>query len=414
MPDPVTLPTPILKPVKVPDPPSKPAPIKLPRTSTKSLPEAILVSGTAFPRDVGEKMRDIFSHYCDRMAVRLNDKYPGLKITVFNFHEGNQQLYEFSGTTLKKTVVQTWDKFNLKNYRYAIRGGPSAGFGVLSIHKKRPSPEAEYLYLVGLSESTLAADAKVSPVDYESFLYSGTLKEKSLSMGDVYEYINNVGRAWDEGTSDVRIVEMHIFSRGGARFGEPKLINSHHDINDGEKIYNKDGHIDDFDSEETEYFKSAFAYPHGFMVHWGSCNDRELLQLIRNVMRDDLYLEGLKNPGDDIFLYEPLGFYMSLQWVNQHVRDQYLELNYMKNFTERALRKGYTAPPGVDVNLDNERTQTKFGMPLMHVFMGKEFRDPPELDYKDVLKFYKELMGFHFWDTGEYHITIYGRGYMAI
>lgn len=49
MPDPVTLPIPTLQPVKVPDPSSKPV-VKMRRTKSTFMPEAILVSGTAFPQ----------------------------------------------------------------------------------------------------------------------------------------------------------------------------------------------------------------------------------------------------------------------------------------------------------------------------------------------------------------------------
>lgn len=375
--------------------------------------EAVLVSGLAFPRKRGEKIRDVFSNYCATMAARLNTKYPGIKITVFNFYEGAQMLYKFDGAVLKIKVVKSLGKLNVDNYRHIKLDGSTrifvkSGQAVDLQHKNM-------IYLPGISDEFGSADVKEN--FYIAAIQKSKITEKSISIGHVYEYIEKIGSDNTHG-----LVEFHIFSRAN-RMGEPILVNSYpYRARDTEKIaakyIDKDGRFEDFAYSpigyksvirDSDYFFEATGSK-SIIVNWGSTLGINAKSEILYVMNSPHYPEMLKNPtkkllpwgGTSIFSLEDLASY----WWDTHI-----STNYSHELAHAMRGECYGAAPGTDANLDDEHTQGKFGIPLMHIFMGKDFLDPPELDYRIMLQFYKEVLEASFYTVDkEYHKT-YGRGY---
>jgi hypothetical protein len=412
---PIILPVPPIPPIKLqpvtpPEPPKKPITMK--RTPLPKQ-EAVLVSGLAFPRHRGEKIRDVFSNYCATMAERLNTKYPGIKITVFNFYEGAQMLYEFSGAVLKTTVVKSLGKLNVDNYRYVKLDGYRR---VFVTRRADADPEySEVYYLIGISDVFGSADVKEA--DYIKAVNAKKITEKSISIGDVYDYIEKIGRDYSH-----RLVEFHIFSRADTD-GGPKLVGSHWytpktSEKFGAKYIEKDGHGIDFDHFPS--YKDAINDPDDFKnatihdtitVNWGSALGVNAKSEILYVMNSPYYKEMLKDPYKKLLPWG-WGVMFSLDDLSTYWYENHVKPNYSYQLAHSLRGKCYGAAPGTDANLDDEHTQRKHGIPLMHIFMGKDYDDPPTVDYRILLKFYKEVMHADFYTVdAEYHKT-YGRGYI--
>jgi hypothetical protein len=412
---PILLPVPPIPPIKLepvppPEPPKKPIIMK--RTPLPKQ-EAVLVSGLAFPRQRGEKIRDVFSNYCTTMADRLNKKYPGIKITVFNFYEGAQMLYEFDGAVLKTTVVKSLGKLNVDNYRYVKVDGYRR---IFVTRKADADPEYKDVeYVIGISDVFGSADVKDK--DYIKAVNTKKITEKSISIGHVYDYIEKVGRDYTH-----RLVEFHIFSRAD-RYGGPNLVGSHlYSPLISEKMeakyIDKDGRLGDF-TQSTVYkraFKDLSDFKNATMhdtitVNWGSALGINSKSEILYVVNSPYYKEMLKDPYKKLLPWDS-GVNFSLDDLGSYWYDNHIKSNYSYQLAHTLRGKCFGAAPGTDANLDDEHTQGKFGIPLMHIFMGTDFLDPAGMDYRILLKFYKEVIGADFYTIDkEYHKT-YGRGYI--
>jgi hypothetical protein len=412
---PIILPVPPIPPIKL-QPVTPPEPPRPPIVMKRTPPpqkEAVLVSGLAYPRQRGEKIRDVFSNYCATMAARLNKKHPGIKITVFNFYEGAQMLYEFSGTVLKKTVVKSLGRLNVDNYRYVKIDGANRIFVT-----RKAEADAEYkdvIYVTGISDAFGSADVKDR--DYSKAVNAKKVTEKSISIGHVYDYIETIGRDNTRG-----LVEFHIFSRADTE-GSPKLVGSHwYSAKTSEKIeakyIDKDGRGMDFNPlasykpgiNNLSDFKNASS-SNTITVNWGSALGTNAKSDILYVMNSPVYEEMLKDPDKKILPWD-WGVMFSLDDLRTFWNDNHVKTNYSYKLANTLRGKCYGAAPATDANLDDERTQKKFGIPLMHIFMGADFLDPPKVDYRVILKFYDEVMGAKFYvEDKEYHKT-YGRGYI--
>lgn len=348
------------------------------------------------------------------MAERLNAKYPGIKITVFNFYEGTQMLYEFSGAVLKTTVVQSFGKLNVDNYRYVKLDGFNR---IFVTNKADADPEYEdVVYVIGISDVFGSADVKDK--DYIKAVNTKKITEKSISIGHVYDYIEKLGRDYTH-----RLVEFHIFSRAD-RDGSPKVAGSHHySVKTSEKMetkyIDKDGRPGDFTVSSFGYkdmikdpsdFLNAFASD-SITVNWGSALGINAKSEILYVMHSPYYKEMRKHPAKRLLPWD-WGVNFSLDDLSSYWYDNHFKTNYSYQLADAVRGSVYGAAPGTDANLDDEITQRGHGIPLMHIFMGKEYDDPPGVDYRILLKFYKEVMGADFYTIDkEYHKT-YGRGYI--
>jgi hypothetical protein len=412
-----------LKPVPAPQPPKILA--RLSKTTVE--PEAVLVSGLAFPRERGQKIRDVFSTYCEQMARRLNKKYPGIVITVFNFYEGAQQLYEFDAGVLKISTVKSFGKLNPKNYRYINWDDPDPTFEIEKPKNILPDlydNQKELYYIIGISKEFVGA-ASVKSSDYKDAFFDGKIKENSISIKDVYDYIQNLGYL-----KPGNLKELHFFSRADPVFGEPTLVHSLTGMTLltsklSTKYIHKDGEYTDFLSkgsgaqpiDNLKYFEAAFDKD-TTIVFWGSFLDRFIQNGINNTMNLKNYKQMLLEP-EKPFLINGDGDEESLQQVTDYIRVNYLEASYAYILGQAIFRKGtkrniYLAPPGTDATTDDEIKQKKFGDPLMHIFMGEDFEDPPHQDFRGILKFYHEAMGMSFFEPKEKYHKIYGRGYIKI
>jgi hypothetical protein len=419
--EPIILPQVIkLNPVPVPDPPKPPV-----KKKPIIEPEAVLVSGLAFPRDRGEKIRDIFSNYSKRMAVRLNKKYPGIIITVFNFYEGAQQLYEFDGTSMTITHVKTWGKLNVDNYRYMNWKDDTFEVRKPKFDDPLLSPRnKEVYYFIGISD--VFGSSSVKAREYADALFDGKIKEKSISIQNVYQHIEGMGH-YKPGN----LKELHFFSRGAGDDGSPVLVGAYgatYSSGSGKfkfstKYVDKDASPADFfkthsPGNNLADFKAAFDKD-CTIVFWGSFLNRDLQADITSAVNSKGYKQALLTPDEPALLKDRYGYFWSLNDMTRFIRDDFIEPCYAYKFGEAIFRKGtkrniYVAPPGTDATTDDEIKQKKFGDPLMHIFMGEDFEDPPKQDFRGILKFYDEAMGMEFFEPKEKYHKIYGRGYLKI
>ncbi|MBI2331778.1 MAG: hypothetical protein HYU84_06415, partial [Chloroflexi bacterium] len=265
------------------------------------------------------------------------------------------------------------------------------------------------------------------PEDYRDALMAGKLTEKSISIGHVYAYIEGLGR-YKPGN----LKELHFFSRGSSDYGSPVLVRSYFatyfstsgKVKFSSKYVYKDGAPHDLPLPGTfrssaikslADFSAAFAKD-SLTVLWGSFLNRDAFDLIHGVIHSKEYKKMLKDPADKLFDY--LGTPMSLDDITEEIHKTYMENSYAHKLGVVTHRTGgknvHLAPPGTDANTDDEVTQKTYGDPLMHIFMGEDFGDPPGLDFREILKFYGEVIGTYFLSTpGEYHKT-YGRGYIQV
>jgi len=414
--DPIILPAPPqsikLQPVPVPEPPSLPVKKK----PIIDEPEVILISGLTYPRERGQKIRaDVFGRYCQRMAVRLNGKYPGIMINLFNFHDGELQLCEFDGSLLKKmTSVKSYGKLDIRNYRYLDLKDYT-----IKIQKPQfddPSitqREKELYYFPGIADAF--GSLNVSATDYGRAVNKGKIKEKSISIRDVYAYIEGIGQH-----KPGNLKELHFFSRGDSLFATPELT--------GDYLISypvqKDPNTFDFDEDPVSpikdfpNFKAAFA-KESTIVFWGSFLNREAQEMISRTVHSRAYQQALADPEKTTVFTSEYGSEWTLQRVMEFVHDSYIAPSYPHRLGEAIVETGrkqaiFMAPPGTDATTDDEIKQKRCGDSLMHIFMGKDFEDPPQQDFREILKFYDEAMGMKFLEPKEKYHKVYGRGYIKI
>jgi hypothetical protein len=450
---------PIYLPVQVSNPIRTPAPPALPEVSTPPVPslaeadnvslEVVLVSGVNYPKKRG-KIQDLFSDYCKRIAPKLHKKYHGVKITVFNFFDGTQQEYQFRGDTLvQPVVIQNVGKLKDEHYRFVVDEDDDAKekYAVTA-----PSKDDTTLYFPGISDIHATDDVKKK--DYLKAFRDDKLKEKSLSVSDIYRYIENLGKS-----AKGSLVELHLFSHAYA--GGPVFVNTKEFyewdaaaskwnwFND-KKYLDKDGRKEDFDSgitiiKNVSDFRAAFA-DNGFSMVWGCNAYSSPKQIINQTTKSKHYKEMLKDPDKKLLELE----FNSDDW-DEDTADEFHELvldtapystgnksekkslndikkilqpilddTYMKKMAQGTGKDVLGALPGTYTNLD-QKYQSKFGIRLMHVPLGKDYNDYIDdkdfskgyVDFRAILKFYKDHLGVEFKPDGEYDKKTYGRGYAA-
>jgi hypothetical protein len=438
---PVIMSRPIEKPA-FPQPPEvepvAPIPTKSPGPHA-ARPRIVLVSGVNYPHGRG-KIGDIFGEYCKRIAPRLNKKYPNAIIRFFSFHDGKQYELNFDshGNLGTPTVIKDYGALNRENYRYRIGTFPVEDT-IFTI--KDPNEGKHTIYLPGISDISKTRD--ITQKEYLDAFYDGTLKERSISMKHVYEYIAGLANY-----APKSLAEFHIFSH--AYFRGPILVNTVRFSNekkefiDDKKYLDKDCRTTDFyEPEVVDMFDFSGVFANdGFSVLWGCQTDLVYRDIILQIVKSPLYKSGeafkdrskpfIKLKYDLNWLYHSLYTEEIFRFeFDDGKSDPYGEMemksldDLAKSFEEMVVRKSYAryladysgrdvraALPGTAANLDNERTQTSNGLSLMHIFMGTSYGDPAEItDYRKIMAFYKDVMGFEFiWDVEEYD-KVYKRGY---
>lgn len=454
---PIFLPAQVANPIQPPAPPKPPAPPsiqppdlpKVAGTAAASIPEVILVSGVTYPHKRG-KIGDGFSEYCKRIAPKLAKKYPGVKITVFNFFSGTHEEYQFKNNALvQPVVIQNMGKLKDKNYRFVKdRGDPVKEAYVINDPSSKDD-EYHTLYFPGISD--IHATNDVTKLDYLKAHKAGKLTEVSLSIANIYDYIENLGK-----TAKGSLVEMHIFSH--AWIGGPILVNTmeYYEwdsasskwqwLNDG-KYLDKDGRPEDFDSgisviANLADFKAAFATD-AFSMIWGCNAYASPKQIINQTRNSKHYKAMVKKPDEALLELEfnedwgedseaefhelvldkkpyPGGKKSHKKSLNdvKKILQGILDDTYTQKLATGSDSKGLGALPGTYANLD-QQYQSKFGLKLMHVPLGKDYKDYLDdknfdkgfVDFRPILKFYKDHLAVQFKPDGEYDKKTYGRGY---
>ena len=450
--NPIFLPAQLVNPIQPPASPAMPTLPSIPSpvapavpATAKTTPEVILVSGVTYPHKRG-KVKDGFSVYCKRIAPKLHKKYPGVKITAFNFFNGTQEKYQFKSDVLvQPVVVNNVGKLKDENYRFIEDEDDDAKEKYVV---KAPSPEDHTLYFPGISDIHSTHD--VTKKEYLRAYNDGKLKEVSLSVSNIYNYIETLGQ-----NAKGSLVELHVFSH--AWIGGPILANtkdfSEWDAaaskwNYSDKYLDKDGRSEDFDSGRTVVksmsdFKAAFASD-AFSMIWG-CNayaspkqivnqtrkykkfkemvkspDKKLLQLVFN--RDDWGEDTEEEFHDLVQDTKPYttGKKSEKKSLNdiKKILQTILDDTYMKKLAQGTGSDVLGALPGTYANLD-QKYQSKFGIMLMHVPLGKKYNDHVNekdfskgyVNFRPILKFYKDFLAVQFRPDGEYDKKTYGRGY---
>lgn len=454
--NPIFLPADVLNPIQPPAPPSPPAvpsieAPEVPVVAAKKKPppeEVVLVSGVNYPHKRG-KIHDGFSLYCKRIAPKLHKKYPAAKITVFNFFSGTQEEYQFKGTALAKPkVVTTFGALDAKNYRFTVDKGDDAKEKYVV---KEPASGGHTTYFPGISDIHATKDVKKT--DYLKAFKKHKLKEVSISIRDVYEYIESLGKS-----AKGSLKELHVFSHawiGGPilansrEYFEPNVAGTSVWLNDS-KFLDKDGRPEDFDTGYTVLgslpdFKAAFAKDTLSMI-WGCNAYASPKQIVNQTINSKHFKAMVKDPGKKLLEL----VYNSQDW-GEDTEDEFHELvldkapyttgkksekkslkdiikilkkmldgTYMKALAKGSGNQVLGALPGTYANLD-QRYQTKFGLLLMHVPLGKKYKDYVDdkdfskgyVNFLPILKFYHDHLAVSFKPDGEYDKKTYGRGYAA-
>ena len=449
--DPIFLPAQVANPIQtpawpvLPTLPSIPSPVvpAVPAT-TKTTPEVILVSGVSYPHKRG-KVKDVFNAYCKRIAPKLHKKYAGVKITVFNFFNGTQEEYQFkSDVLIQPVVVKNVGRLKDENYRFIEDEDDDTKEKYVV---KAPSSEDTTLYFPGISDIHSTRD--VTKKQYLKAYKDGKLKEVSLSVSNIYNYIEKLGK-----NAKGSLVELHFFSHAwndGPILANTKDFSEWDEAaskwNFSDKYLDKDGRLEDFDSGQTVVksmpdFKAAFASD-AFSMIWG-CNaygspkqivnqtrnfkhfkemvkdpDKKLLELRFN---SDDWGEDTEDFHEEVLDTAPYssGTRSEKKSLNdiKKILQSILDDTYMKKLAQGTGSDVLGALPGTYANLD-QKYQRKFGIMLMHVPLGEKFDDHIDekdfskgfVDLRPILKFYKDHLAVQFRPDGEYDKKTYGRGY---
>lgn len=454
---PIFLPAQVANPIQ---PAALPEPAKLPSIeppkgpvaagAVQVNPEVILVSGVNYPHKRG-KIGDGFSEYSKRIAPKLYAKYPGVKITVFNFFNGTQEEYQFKNNTLvQPVVVQNMGKLKDKNYRFVKDKDDPVKETYVINDPSTKDDEYHTLYFPSISDIHPTND--VTKLEYLKAHKNGKLTEVSLSIGNIYDYIEGLGK-----TAKGSLVELHVFSH--AWIGGPILVNTMEFyewdpaaatwqwLNDGKNL-DKDGRPEDFDTgisiiTNLADFKAAFATD-AFSMIWG-CNAYASPKQIVNQTRNSKHFKTmLKEPdkkllelvfnsddwGEDTVdqFHElvndtkpyPAGMKSQKKSLNdiKQILQDILDNTYTQKLASGSGKRGLGALPGTYANLD-QQYQSQFGLMLMHVPLGKAYKDYLNdkdfskgfVDFRPILTFYKEVLGVQFKPDGEYDKKTFGRGY---
>jgi hypothetical protein len=474
---------PIIQPTQIQDPMQAPtiAPSTAPKVPTPSSisatppQEVILVAGAAYPHNRGnyidntgkknfsrEKIGITFRNLCHNFVPRLAEKYPKAKITLFDFVDGNRQELKLDPKSTHSkplpplsTVVEEYGKLILNNYRYIDR-----------INNKflitQPERGTSFGYMTGISEFH---KDEVSFDKYDNAYCNRSLKEKSISVRNVYEYLAKLGES-----ASGSVVEFHIFSH--AYHEGPILANtfmSDHGcppvkLPKGLKTYpkkflDKDARIADIvfatdgvtstEVVDLNLLKDAFA-KNSFAMIWG-CDGSffiaELFNQLRKLKGYDKMMVDLENSakagkspeGFDTPLIEfkfnqewgvdedgALGFHNTIQdsepspkgksekkSLEDIIRTmQFAMYATYPSFLSEAIKKPvFAALPGTSSNIDSRTTQYGHGPQLMHIGMGKKYND--ESDKRPLLKFYKNALGIQFGSSEDHYKTFYDDLYKA-
>ncbi len=449
--DPIFLPVQVANPIHPPVLPSVPG-VQSPVVpvlagANKINPEVILVSGINYPKKRG-KVKDAFNGYCKRIAPRLNKKYPGVKITVFNFFSGTQEEYQFKNDTLiQPVIVKNVEKLKDEHYRFIMGKDDDAKEKYVVA---APSSDDHTLYFPGISDIHATNDVKKK--DYLKAFRDSKLNEKSMSVSNIYYYIEDLGK-----NAKGSIVELHLFSHAwisGPIFANTKKFYEWDApaakwnwFNDG-KYLDKDGRSEDFNSGVTVIktmvdFKAAFANS-AFSMIWGCNAYSSPKQIINQARKSKYYKEMLKEPDKKLLALE----FNSDDWGEDRDDDFHklvldtapystgnksekkslndikkilkpiIDDTYMKKMAQGTGKDVLGALPGTYANLD-QKYQSKFGIQLMHVPLGKGYNDYIDdkdfskgfVDFRAILKFYKDHLAVQFKPDGEYDRKTYGRGY---
>lgn len=449
--NPVFLPMQVVNPIQSSASPALPA-VQFPvvpalANARNANPEVILVSGVTYPHERG-KVQDGFSGYCKRIAPRLHKKYAGVKITVFNFFGGTQEEYQFKNNILVQPVItKNIGKLKNEHYRFIVDEGDDTKEKYVIT---APSSDDHTIYFPGISDIQATNDVKKK--DYLKAFRNSKLKEISMSVSNIYHYIEDLGKS-----AKGSLVELHLFSHawiGGPIFANTKEFyewdtasSKWNWFNDG-KYLDKDGRSEDFDSGFTiiknmSDFKAAFA-SNAFSMIWGCNAYSSPKQIINQVRKSKYYKEMLKVPDKKLLELE----FNSDDW-GEDTEDEFHKLvldttpystgkksekkslndikkilqpiiddTYMKKMAQGTGRDVLGALPGTYANLD-QKYQSKFGLLLMHVPLGKDYNDYIDekdfskgfVDFRPILKFYKDHLAIQFKPNGEYDKKTYGRGY---
>jgi hypothetical protein len=427
--NPIFLPVEVLAPIAPPVPPISTTispPVSAATQPPPARPEVILIAGVNYPHHRGA-ITDTFTGYCKTIAPSLFKKYLNTKVTVFNFFESRIEEWTLVGNIIKPTIVKSFDKLNKDNYWYVDDVN-----SVLTT--KPPFPDAHTRYFVGVSE--ILKSGSIRSGDYIKAISDGTIKEKSISIDDVYKYMIEIGQ-----TTPQSIQEIHFFSH--AYIGGPILVNTIK-----YKIIDKDGRQEDFSPTTGKIsnlndFRKSFDV-NAFSAIWGCNAFRFPKKTIHHIIDDSRkdYEKAKKDPNEKLFEFQydsdwganEVKFHQlmhdadppttgnksekkSLNDVIAILKD-ILDKTYMQANAAASNKDVMGALPGTYADLDKD-SQKNFGVKIMHIPMGRKFDDFDEekgknpksyINFKGILKFYEDHLGVTFKPNGEYD-KHFGRGY---
>ena len=371
--------------------------------------------------------------YCERRAALMVKKDPELRITIFDFYQG-EVVQRDPGTQRWTTLLKREPLAkHLANYRIIDEDQVGAPLSMPASRLMTPTPaDVHVLYFSGASE--LRTDVPIS--EYGKAFYSGARRPKddSLSITDVYGFLDEIGRL-----RAGALQELHIFSHGYLE--GPILVNSL-DLENGKpdpqtgKLpiptrrdrYDRDGRRVDFReggviNVRVANLRAAFA-KNGFSYLWG-CTKNQLAYSIIAEARKTLLKEGRgavmftwggeQTWGKWEFFNDVLAVIPLIQTTVPYTLKQVvgvlrilIDRSYAQHMANAMQRPVFAALPGTGSNHDRAGPEEQH---FLHIPTGDTTNgDDPGEDDRPRLDFYRQYLQIGF-DKSEGRSQTFGRGY---